>query len=68
MAHVANRSKAKAAKPVQSGQKSGSTVQRAGTRSAKQQAKKIVAALHEAQQMHKGKRKGKTFDEFFQEL
>jgi hypothetical protein len=35
---------------------------------AKREAKKIINALKEAEQVHKGKRKGKTLDEFLGEL
>ena len=67
MAQVAHKRKSKA-KTVQSPKKGKGTVLNASARKAKQQAKKIVGALHEAEQIHKGKRKGKTFDAFLEEL
>jgi hypothetical protein len=35
---------------------------------ARRQVKEIINALKEAEQIHKGKRKGKGFDEFLEEL
>lgn len=68
MAPLAHRSKIKAAaKPIQPRKKSAGAAPVA-VRNAKRQAKKIVESLHEAEQIHKGKRKGKTFDEFLEEL
>ena len=68
MAQVVHKRKSKAAKTVQSLKKGKATVLNASARKAKQQAKKIVGALHEAEQIHQGKRKGKTFDAFLEEL
>jgi hypothetical protein len=36
--------------------------------SAKKQANRIMSSLHEAQQIHAGKIKGETFDEFLSEF
>lgn len=71
MAHLAHSNKLKAAKPGQSRKsrkKNATTAQPPRARNAKQQAKKIIASLREAEQIQKGKRKGKTFDEFLEEL
>ena len=68
MAHVVQKRKSKSAKTVQSPNKGKGTVLNASARKAKHQAKKIVEALHEAEQIHKDKRKGKTFDAFLKEL
>ena len=35
---------------------------------AKRQARKIINALNEGEQIHKGSKKGKTFDEFHADL
>lgn len=40
----------------------------AAARKARQQVKKIINALNEPEQIHKGRRKVKTFDEFLEEL
>ena len=34
----------------------------------RRQAKKVMESLREAEQIHKGKKKGKSFDEFLEEL
>jgi hypothetical protein len=65
LAQITHRGKGRAAQPSK---KRAPTVQKVAVRNAKQQAKKIVEALHEAEQMHTGKRKRKSFDEFLDEL
>ena len=35
---------------------------------AKRQAKKVMKAIHEAEQIHAGRKKGTTFNEFIHEL
>lgn len=59
MAGIAHKVKSK----KQNGKSTVTTV-----RKARQQAKKIINALNEAEQIHQGKRKGKSFDEFLEGL
>ena len=39
-----------------------------GTLKAKRRAKKIMKALNEAEQIHRGNKKGKSFDDFLAEI
>ena len=65
MAQVINKSKAAKAAVKHPRKKTGKT---GVGRKDRQQARKIIEDLHEAEQVHQGKRKGKAFDEFLQEL
>ena len=68
MAHTTHRIKTKSSKSAVTPPRKKTGAAGADAIKARRQAKEIIGALKEAEQIHKGKRKGKGFDEFLKEL
>jgi hypothetical protein len=68
MPHATQHTKVKASKNAVPPPRKKTSAAGADAVRARRQAKEIIGALKEAEQIHKGKRKGKGFDEFLKEL